>query len=57
MSELINIKEFINYPKCIECEKEIWGISHIRFTIGMEHPALLHSVCYEQLKENAGGDK
>jgi len=45
------------HPICRECGKEIWGISHIQFTIGVELPTLLHSVCYEILLENAGRDK
>jgi hypothetical protein len=39
------------HPLCRECNKEIWGISHIKFIIGSELPTLLHTVCYERLKE------
>jgi hypothetical protein len=41
----------IERPLCTECGKEIWGIAKIQFTIGVELPTLLHSVCYERLKE------
>lgn len=36
---------------CKECGKEIWGISKMVFTLGVELPTLLHSVCHERLKE------
>jgi hypothetical protein len=39
------------HPLCQECHKEIWGISHIQLTMGVEEPTLLHSVCWERLKE------
>jgi hypothetical protein len=45
------------HPLCKECNKEILGIAKIQFTIGVELPTLLHSVCYERLQENAGADK
>jgi len=44
----------IEKPLCKECNKEIWGISKIWFTLGIELPTILHSSCYERLKENAG---
>lgn len=44
----------VKRPICEECNKEIWGISHIKFTLGVEKPVLLHAVCYERLLENAG---
>ena len=41
--------EMTKHPNCKECNKEIWGISHIKYTLGVERPVLLHSVCYERL--------
>ena len=42
---------------CIECGKQIWGLIKVEYRKGTEQPSLLHGICYEQLKENAGGDK
>ncbi len=47
----------ITHPLCRQCGKEVWGIAKILYTLGVEMPTVLHSVCYEQLLENAGGDK
>lgn len=41
----------VNRPPCTYCDKEIWAISHIKYTIGVELPALLHMDCYNRLKE------
>ena len=41
----------IQRPACTECGKEIWGISRMLFTIGVERPSLLHAVCFERLKD------
>lgn len=46
-----------SHPRCKECGKEIWGITKIVYTIGVEFPINLHTVCYERLLENAGADK
>lgn len=43
----------INHPQCNECGKEIIGIARLWYTLGVELPALLHAVCYEQLKEKS----
>lgn len=48
---------FARNPPCKLCDKQIWGIAKITFTVGTEKPTLLHTVCYERICENAGMDK
>lgn len=36
---------------CKECGKQIWAINEVKLKPGVEEPALLHSVCFERLKE------
>lgn len=43
------------HPNCSLCGKEIWGISKIFYTLGVELPILLHSVCYERLIQDRDG--
>jgi len=46
----------ITHPICNQCGKEIWGISHIKYTLGVEAPITLHAVCYEKLMEKISED-
>lgn len=38
---------------CTYCGKQIWSIVGIQFMQGVESPTLLHTVCYERLKDMA----